>query len=134
MPYKKTGSIPTISNSPSDGGVRFKYHAVVAVILMVVGITVRFVVPAALGMNSDSMTDISYLGLWIMAKAVWVWACCHLALHFRLSAAWGLWGMLFLIGVVVIVWAKIQKPKWDLERARQPKKPSRYKGDPDSLY
>lgn len=134
MPYKKAGSISTSTESNGGYEKRFAYHAAVAATLMFLTILARFVIPKVLGVEAASVMDLSYLGFWIGAKVVWLWACVHLALHYRLSAAWGLWGLLFLIGVAVIVWAGIQKPKWDLAKARRPQKSSNYKGDPDSLY
>lgn len=134
MSYKKAGSLTSNRQSHSQPRRRFEYHVVVALVLMVLAVVARFVVPAILETDATSPTAMSYLGAWVAAKLTWVWASIHLALHYRLSAAWGLWGLLFLVGTAVIVWAGTQKPKWDMARARRPKNTGSHKGDPDSLY
>ena len=101
---------------------------------MVLAVVARFVLPTIFEIESASAMSMGYLGVWLAAKAVWVWASIHLALHYRLSAAWGLCGLQFLIGTAVIVWAGNQKPNWDRAKARRSENSSKYKGDPNSPY
>ena len=134
MPYKKAGSLSAEQRPYPQPKGRFEYHAVVALGLMVVAVLARFILPEIIEVDNTPKAAMSYLGFWLAAKAFWVWASIHLALHYRLSAAWGLYGLLFLIGTAIIVWAGIQKPNWDRAKARRPNRKNNYEGDPNSPY
>ena len=109
-------------------------HGVLAAILMVIALVLRFGVPIMA--YSDSFSQAGPY-LWILSiggSLLWIWGCCHLAVHFGLSAVWGLAGSFFLLGPPIIFWASSQKPKWDRAAARSPRGKSNYRGDPDSPY
>jgi hypothetical protein len=109
-------------------------HGALAAILMVIALVLRFGVPIMA--SSDNFNEASS-SLWLLSLGggiLWVWGCCHLAMHFGLSGAWGLAGLLFLLGPALIFWASSQKPKWDREAARRPQRQKQYRGDPTSPY
>ena len=100
---------------------------------MVLGLVLHFVVRFTFASGNASASPIAFLLLSVLSSILWVWGCCHLAKHLGLHPAWGLWGLLFIIGVCVIFWASKQQPKWDRAAARQPKR-REYRGDPKSPY
>lgn len=112
-----------------DNGV----HGLLAAFLMVAGLILRFGVPLTVSLSGGSTGSLVLLTL--LGAVLWLWGCCHLACHFGLSGAWGLAGILFLLGPAIIFWAASQKPRWDRAAAHRPKGARReYKGDPTSLY
>ncbi|HEY8962358.1 MAG TPA: hypothetical protein VIM57_09145 [Luteolibacter sp.] len=107
-----------------------------AAILMVLAFLVRFggwiVIETSVHQGPGAPV---YILLSLVSAILWVWGCCHLAARFGLSPAWGISGMLFLLGPLIIFWAANQKPKWDREAAKRAKQPKQeYRGDPTSLY
>ena len=107
-----------------------------AAILMILAFVIRFGVPIAMeAPSTQGMVASVLLGVSILGALLWIWGCCHLAARFGLSAVWGISGLLFLLGPLVIFWAANQKPKWDREAAKRAR-PSQqeYRGDPTSLY
>ncbi|MGJ8635077.1 MAG: hypothetical protein ACSHX7_14270, partial [Luteolibacter sp.] len=85
--------------------------------------------------TTDATADYSGVILGsLICSVLWLWGCFHLVLHFGLHFSWGFAGLLFLVGFFIILWAAKQKPKWDRQRAIQPKRSKGYQGDPDSLY
>ena len=114
----------------------FRYHGMIAGSLMVIALAIRFVLPTVMGVDGTEagLFDERYLLFWMGAKILWLWACTHMALHFGLSAVWGLWGLLFILGPAMILWAVTQKPKWALARARRRAKSGRQRADADGVY
>ena len=110
-----------------------KVHGALAATLLLVGLLIRFGVPVFMEYSYSTLPSVLLLSL--LGAVFWVWGCFHLALRFGLSPAWGLFGLLFLLGFFVILWAARQKPKWDIAAARRTSgKPRVYRGDPNSLY
>jgi hypothetical protein len=107
-----------------------------AAILMLLAFVIRFGVPIAMGISSaHGAATPALMVISLIGPVLWIWGCCHLAVRFGLSPAWGIAGLLFLLGPLVIFWAANQKPKWDREAAKRAKKPKEeYSGDPTSLY
>ena len=109
-------------------------HKGLAAVLMVLALVFRYGVQIAQSSNKYSGDNIqmTFLIVSILAAILWVWGCCHLAKHFGLSGAYGLAGLLFLLGPALIFWASRQKPKWDRAKVRRPLR--QYRGDPNSPY
>lgn len=124
--------------APKADGFRMRergIHGVLAAFLMMAALILRFGVPLTIAVSGGSDSAGSLVLFSILGAVLWLWGCCHLAMHFGLSGAWGLAGILFLLGPAIIFWAANQKPKWDRAAARRPKGTKReYKGDPTSLY
>ena len=102
--------------------------------LMGFALLLRFGIPILASSNSFGQSGITLLLFSLGGAILWVWGCCHLAMHFGLSALWGLFGFFFLIGPGVIFWASKQKPKWDAAAIRRPGSKREYRGDPNSPY
>ena len=134
MSYKKIASDPSQSPDHYAQKPRFRHHGAMAGVLIVLGLLLRFGIPLLLS-TTDTQPDSSGIIIGtLVGAAFWIWGCFHLVLHFGLHYAWGFAGFLFLVGIGIILWAANQKPKWDRQRAMQPKRTKEYRGDPDSLY
>lgn len=134
MPYKKI--IPNTSESVDYYAQkpRFRHHGAMAGVLIILGLLLRFGIPLLISTIDTPVDNTGIIIGSIVGTALWLWGCFHLALHFGLHFAWGFAGLLFLVGLGIILWAAKQKPKWDRQRAMQPNRPKEYRGDPDSLY
>lgn len=134
MPYKKI--VPEILQSPDHYAQKpkFRYHGAMAGILIVLGLLLRMGIPLLLSTADNQSLGAGVIIGSLLGVIFWIWGCCHLALHYGLDYAWGFAGFLFLVGIGIILWAANQKPKWDRQRAMQPKRPNEYRGDPNSPY
>ncbi|MES2707407.1 MAG: hypothetical protein V4726_12490 [Verrucomicrobiota bacterium] len=110
------------------------FHGVLAGILMVLALAIKFGVPLVRAYNHSTEQDASTFLLSLAITVFWIWGCCHLAKHLGLSAAWGLSGILFLLGLVVIFWAARENDKWRRQGGRPATRRKEYRGDPDSPY
>jgi hypothetical protein len=122
-------------HSDPSGWRKRGIHGGMAAVLLLGAMIIRFGIPLFMQTSyAESGMQPLLLLLSLIGAIAWLWGCCHLALHFGLSMAWGFFGLLFLVGPFVIFWAAHQKPKWDMAAARRPQRKNEYRGDPDSLY
>ncbi len=133
-PYKKAGSLNPVNDQQYEQKNKFQHHGVIAAILMFTAILIRFGVPIFSMTEASENFHPQLFFLSILGATLWVWGAIHLALHFNLGAAWGLWGLLFLLGLGVIFWAANQRPKWEQQKARRSQNRKRPRNNSDSLY
>ncbi len=109
-------------------------HGKLAGILMLIALVLRCGVPIMASSDNFSNAD-PYLWLLSLGGGIlWVWGCCHLALHLGLSAAWGLTGIFMILGPAIMFWMSKHKHKWNREATRRPQGRKQYRGDSDSPY
>jgi len=108
------------------------FHLPLALILIIVGgIVILF------GKTSP-MTESTGVNLLISISGciLWIWGCCHMAAAKGLSASFGLLGLLFIVGLILIFVIAQKQPEMARaaarRRAQNPHK--EYRGDPDSPY
>lgn len=117
--FRRAGSITKALMTQSNNSSGFAHHGLIAGILLMAVAYVTFILCYMFSADLIQLSSTSTLILCGSVQLVWMWACVHLALFAKFHPAWGLLGIFFLIGLMLIFWNRLQSPNWQLDKARR---------------
>ncbi|MDG2124807.1 MAG: hypothetical protein P8J87_13975 [Verrucomicrobiales bacterium] len=69
--------------------------------------------------NIGADRETIFLALSVACPVLWLWGFFHLVRHYKLSVIWTLLGLLFVLGLAILIWAAGFQPRWEQQKIRR---------------
>ncbi|MEM9080328.1 MAG: hypothetical protein AAGC74_06510 [Verrucomicrobiota bacterium] len=104
MGFKRAGRI-TYQEPTTPKHLQNFLHSRLAFILMGFAVAIPLVAPALAETSQffENVTHLQAIAICIGA-ILWLWGSIHVAVHLNLHPAWGLLGLFFIFGLILLIW------------------------------